>query len=149
MPGSTSPSSFTPRPVKPSVSTKRFTVAEADKTLPLVSRIVDDIVHTHAKAIQLQATLEGEPNSKSAAATQAQLDSVMDRLQGFVTELTDIGVELKDYNTGLIDFIGNHAGRDVYLCWKLGEGKIAYWHELTTGFAGRKPISKLDERQII
>ena len=46
---------------------------------------------------------------------------------------------------GLVDFIGRHQGRDVYLCWKLGEAAIAYWHELQTGFAGRQPVSSLQE----
>ena len=144
MPGSPS---FTPKSVKPSISTKRFTVAEANKTLPLVSRIVADIVKSHDRALQLQAKLEAEPNSKSAGANQAELDKVMDRLQSFVSELADIGVELKDYQTGLIDFVGSHRGRDVYLCWKLGEDKIAFWHEMNTGFAGRKSVNALDERE--
>jgi hypothetical protein len=62
-----------------------------------------------------------------------------------VDELTSIGVELKDYQMGLVDFIGRHQGRDVYLCWKLGESKIGFWHELHTGFTGRQPVASLRE----
>lgn len=146
MPGSPS---LTPRPVKPSVSTRRFTVAEANKTLPLVSRIVADVVKSHDRATQLRTILEAEPNTKSAAGQQKELDGVVDRLQGFVGELSDIGCDVKDYGIGLIDFLGTHAGHDVCLCWKLGEETIGYWHEISAGFAGRKPVSKLDERQIV
>jgi len=74
---------------------------------------------------------------------QAQLDACMTKLEDFVDELSEIGCELKDYQMGLIDFVGRHDGRDVYLCWKLGEEKITHWHDLETGFAGRKPVSTL------
>ena len=56
-------------------------------------------------------------------------------------------MELKDYQTGLIDFIGRHEGRDVYLCWKLGEEQITHWHELNAGFAGRQPVETLKETE--
>jgi hypothetical protein len=143
MPG---PSFSTPRSVRPSLPRKRFTVAEANKTLPLVRRVVGDIVHTHDLALELQKQLESSSPVKSTPAPQKQLDLAMDRLEDLLHELTHIGCELKDYQTGLIDFVGQHQGRDVYLCWKLGEEKIAYWHELNAGFAGRKPIAVLDER---
>ena len=149
------PSSFVPSPVTPSKNKRRFSLEQANKALPLVSRIVRDIVATH----QNITTLQGKPaatTGKSGKAVKAEkptkpldkeLEAVVDRLQGFVDELTSIGVELKDYQTGLVDFIGRHQGRDVYLCWKLGEGSITHWHELHTGFAGRLPVSQLDERE--
>ena len=70
-----------------------------------------------------------------------QLDSSLQTLQDYVDELTDIGVELRDYESGLIDFPGRHEGRDVYLCWKLGEERIGYWHSVEEGYKGRKPIT--------
>lgn len=143
MPG---PSFFTPRPVSPSLPKKRFTLAIANKTLPLVKRIVADIVAAHDHALTLQNKVERLRDGKDQVAAQKTLDTTLDRLQDLVDELTDVGCELKDYQTGLIDFIGRHQGRDVYLCWKLGEDKIAFWHEMNTGFAGRKPVSTLDER---
>jgi hypothetical protein len=51
-----------------------------------------------------------------------------------------LGAELKDPRVGLIDFLAQVDGRDVYLCWKLGEDEIAYWHELEAGFAGRQSL---------
>ncbi len=71
----------------------------------------------------------------------------MTKLEDFVDELSEIGCELKDYQTGLIDFVGRHEGRDVYLCWKLGEERITHWHEVDTGFAGRQSVSKLRENE--
>jgi hypothetical protein len=148
MPG---PSFSTPRSVRPSVPRKRFSTAQANKALPLVRRIVGDIVQAHDHALEFQAKLESlhdsKADSKAQAAVQTQLDAAMDRLQDLVHELSGVGCELKDYQTGLIDFIGRHQGRDIYLCWKLGEEKIDYWHELNAGFAGRKPISMLVESE--
>ena len=143
MPG---PSFSTPRSVRPSVPKKRFTLAQANKTLPLVKRIVSDVVRTHEHALVLQAELELLEESKQAAPLQAELKQTAARLHAFVAELTEIGCEVKDFKSGLIDFIGQHQGRDVNLCWRLGEEKIHFWHELTAGFAGRKPIASLIER---
>ena len=138
--------SMSPRPVTPSKK-RRFTLAEANKSLPLVKRIVADIVRSHEGAVTLQAKLEDGITGKERTKTQEELETLMDRLQGFVDELAALGVELKDYSMGLVDFIGRHQTRDVYLCWKLGEEKIAYWHELQAGFAGRKPVSLLQETE--
>ena len=79
--------------------------------------------------------------------TEKELEAKLDRLQSLVDELGEVGCELKDYQTGLVDFTGQHQGREVCLCWKLGEAKIGFWHELQTGFAGRKPVSELVERE--
>jgi hypothetical protein len=57
------------------------------------------------------------------------------------TELHELGVQLKDYSRGLIDFPSMKNGRVVLLCWQLGEGdRIEWWHEVEDGFAGRKPL---------
>jgi hypothetical protein len=143
MPG---PSFSTPKSVLPSINKRRFTLSQANRSLPLVKRIVRDIVRTHDEALSMQAQVESMDDGKETAEIQTKLDAMVDRLRDFVGELSDVGCELKDYQTGLIDFVGQHQGRDVYLCWKLGEEKVNYWHELTTGFAGRKPVSLLDER---
>src|SRR5687767_12538283 len=124
---------------------RKFTLAEANRALPLVSRIVRDIVNAHERATELQTKLEEALPAKLVAAAQEQLDSTLDRLQDYVDELDVLGIELKDYEAGLIDFRGRHQGRDVYLCWKLGEEKVSHWHEIQAGFSGRQPASKLEE----
>jgi hypothetical protein len=153
-----------PDSVRSSRPKRRFSLSEANRSLPLVKRIVGDIVNTHAVAMKLQHELERQVTAAAAASRQtgqagiavlqqspqnvtmqAQLDACMTKLEDFVDELSEIGCELKDYQIGLIDFVGRHDGRDVYLCWKLGEESIAYWHELDSGFAGRQPVAKLKE----
>ena len=122
----------------------RFSLEQANRSLPLVSRIVRDIVNTHERATQLQAKVE-QSSAKAAKVVQAQLDRALEDLQDYVDELKTVGVELKDYDTGLIDFPGKHQGKDVYLCWRRGEEKVEHWHEVEAGFAGRKPVSSLQE----
>ena len=141
------PQFFTPQRKRPAPSqpVRKFTLEQANKTLPLVKRIVADIVKMHERATQNQLRVEKAKGADQQAA-QRELDASVDRLQDLVDELSEVGCELKDYETGLIDFVGRHEGRDVYLCWKLGEEKITHWHELDAGFAGRKPVSQLHEK---
>lgn len=135
----------TPPSVAPSRPARRFTLAEANSTLPLVTRIVADIVRVNSEATALQEQLETLAEGKDQTHATKELERRVARLGELVDELSEVGAELKDYRTGLIDFIGRHDGHDVFLCWKLGEEKIAYWHELAAGFAGRKPVSQLKE----
>lgn len=141
------PQFFTPRSVTPSRPRRRFTLEQANATLPLVRRIVADVVRTHGDAAQAQQQFEKVVGTPEQSPVQARLEAAMHRLEDFVDELSEIGCDLKDYQTGLIDFTGRHMGRDICLCWKLGEERIAWWHEMSTGFAGRKPVSLLRETE--
>jgi hypothetical protein len=132
---------------KPSRVKRHFTVKQANSALPLVRRIVSDIVQAHDRATALQVQIESASKSAAPAEQQPQLERTLERLQELVDELHEVGCEVKDYSIGLVDFIGRHQGRDVCLCWKLGEAEIAFWHETTAGFAGRKPVSMLEEDQ--
>ena len=138
------PQSSKSRPIRPSRSKRRFTLAQANSALPLVRRIVGDIVKTHGLILRLQAEMD-RASGKEQAAAQSRLDASVGRLEDYVDELTEIGCELKDYQVGLIDFVGRHDSRDVYLCWKLGEEQIGYWHEINAGYAGRQPVASLKE----
>jgi hypothetical protein len=111
-----------------------------------VRRIVTDIVQTREQATQLQSQLEAA-SAKAHPGIQQDLDVAIDKLHTYLDELTEIGCELKDFQSGLVDFIGHHQGREIYLCWKLGEETIGYFHEMSAGFAGRIPVSMLEERE--
>ena len=140
------PQFFTPQRPSRSKSVRRFTLQEANSTLPLVKRIVADIVRVHASATKLRDRIESLTGGKELATTQSELDRTLDQLHDLVNELSAVGAELKDFEVGLIDFVGRHDGHDIYLCWKLGEERITHWHEKDAGFAGRKPVSLLNEK---
>jgi hypothetical protein len=75
----------------------------------------------------------GEARSDEFAAVAAELEAC-------VEELALLGVQVKDAETGLLDFPARREGEDVLLCWRLGEDEVAWWHGLEEGFAGRRPI---------
>ena len=70
----------------------------------------------------------------------------MNRFYGIVDEIHETGCVLKDVDLGLVDFYGYHKGRMVYLCWKLGESEVSYWHEIGHGYIHRQPISEKPAR---
>ena len=126
-----------------------FTVEKANRALPLVKRIVADITAEHAAWRDLVARYEllaaGSRSEQGETGDmillRRQVDQVAARISGYAQELEQIGVTVKDYETGLVDFFGSHEGRIVCLCWKEGEDQVTNWHELDAGFAGRQPIT--------
>lgn len=111
----------------------------------MVSRIARDIVRAHTAVTELQEKLTEGLSAKQQQRVQEELEQQSDKLAAYLDELQEVGCECKDYAQGLIDFIGRHQGREICLCWKLGEPTIGHWHELSVGFAGRQPVSKLEE----
>ena len=72
-----------------------------------------------------------------------RIKGIVDQMGASVARLDGWGITLRDIETGLIDFPALVAGRQVWLCWKLGEDDVAWWHELDSGFAGRRPLTEL------
>lgn len=122
---------------------KYFTLDEARRALPLVRRVVADVVCAHEQATFLHGQLEGRQSASVRDEIHRQLERTVDRLGDLIEELKTIGCEIKDYRRGLIDFVGKHEGRDIYLCWQHGEQTIEHWHELHAGVAGRQPVGML------
>lgn len=130
------------------MSVKVFTVAEANRTLPLVSRIVRDVVADHPRWRELVAeyevaALSSRPEggeSADQARLQKEIDAVAHRIDGYVRELGEVGCHLKSYEDGVVDFYARYQNRLVFLCWRLGEEAVTHWHELDGGFGGRQAI---------
>ena len=135
---------------KPRKKKKLFTPAEANAALPLVTAIVQDIAALAKSLHDRQERLArlGPPNRgglsdayrEELQQVQTELERDDDRMREYIQELLDLGIELKDPFTGLIDFPASINGREVYLCWRMGEAEVAFWHELETGFAGRQKL---------
>lgn len=127
-----------------------FTIEEANQCLPLVRAITADLVQLSTNVIERRQRLAlltagrepeaGNPYSEELAAVEAELEKDAERLHGYVEELLELGVEPKSATEGLIDFPSMIDGRIVYLCWKLGEPEVMYWHEIEGGFAGRQAL---------
>ena len=80
--------------------------------------------------------------SEELAQSQAELDAEESKLRNYIDELRRLGVEFKGAD-GLCDFYSIMDGREVFLCWRLGEPEVRYWHDLDAGFAGRRPVPSL------
>ncbi len=87
---------------------------------------------------------KGKSNGKDLAIEihelQEKLEAWRAEADAILATIVDIGCEIKDIEQGLVDFPSERQGRTVYLCWKLGEDRIEYWHELSAGFGGRQPL---------
>lgn len=135
-----------------------FTPAEANQTLPLVKMIVGDIVDLYESVHDRQGRLavirqrpgmedreESNVYGEEVKQIEDELNRDIEQLEEYIEELRSIGVELKDPIKGLVDFHTIIDGREAYLCWKLGEEEVLYWHELDAGFQGRQSILELSE----
>ena len=129
---------------------RHFTPAEANAALEHVRPLVEQLVvrrAEHIAALERQEELErkirgnggGIPPAQLADAT-AEVDAAARRLAKLVDEINASGAEVKDLETGLIDFPALRNGETVLLCWQLGEDEIGFWHGTDDGYAGRRPL---------
>lgn len=131
-----------------------FTLAEANRTLPLVRRVVEDIMSVYPAWKDLVARYElvaakARPDwgeSKEQLDLKADIDAAAGKINGFLKELEQVGCEFKGFDEGLVDFHGRLEAREILWCWKQGEDRISHWHELDAGFAGRQPIPEVVTR---
>jgi len=129
---------------------RHFTPEEANAALEQVRPLVEQLVagrEEQARAVERQEELErkirgnggGIPPAALASAT-AEVDALGRRLAHLVDEITSHGAQVKDLDSGLVDFPALRRGETVLLCWQLGEDEIAWWHGVEDGFAGRRPL---------
>lgn len=91
-------------------------------------------------------SIDREGGSPDVARARGQARALMETLSEEQRALDLMGVEIKDPETGLCDFVALREGREVYLCWRLGEKRVEFWHEMHSGFAGRKPLDASFQR---
>ena len=126
---------------------RSFTVEDANRTLPLVRRIVEDVVRQHRlwreKILELDLVASSsradEPRGR-AEQLESEAQSLAHEIDGYQHELEELGILLKDRRMGLVDFPSEIAGKKVLLCWRLGETEVQFWHDEDAGYAGRQPL---------
>jgi hypothetical protein len=124
---------------------KLFTIEEANSLLPSVRTIVKSIQRSHRRLISFQTAAkraaEGAENGGGGMVRGPQYARLLVELSLGAGQLEGMGVQLKDYSQGLIDFPSMRDGRVVLLCWKADEGdQLEWWHDVEAGFAGRQPL---------
>ena len=129
----------------PTLEMKIFTVEEANALLPRVRKIVARIQQAHKSLARFREDVkkaaEAAENGGGGIVGGVQYASILATLTEQLTELEGLGVQMKDFERGLIDFPSLRDGRMVLLCWQMGEGdELEWWHDVDAGFAGRTPL---------
>ena len=141
-----------------------FDLDAANAALPELRTILETLRDERSQLIELrdefarQAALEtaatgpapadppdddASPGTEGARRLRLRMQGVIDQMQAGVARIDELGVTLREIETGLIDFPALVSGRQVWLCWRLGEGDIEFWHELAEGFGGRRALIDL------
>ena len=120
-----------------------FTVDEANALLPRLKMLLEKMLAARQRIIDgrqtWQPVLEKAPsNGGGPHGKELFLDS--NRIQLTLEQVNAWGIVIKDVDTGLVDFPHLRNGNEVYLCWRLGEPEVRFWHDIDSGFAGRQPL---------
>lgn len=129
---------------------RTFTPEEANEALEIVRPLVERMVEARAALLGAQrrqaeliariASNGGGLTPSDVSVAGAEVERASRELVGAVDEIQALGVLIKDLDRGLVDFPCVHRGREILLCWELGEDEVAYWHGIEEGFAGRRPL---------
>jgi hypothetical protein len=132
------------------VEQRYFTVEEANEALLEVRPLMDELVGHRRALVELQerqsavtariAGNGGNVEPHELEEVQEQLDEEVAGIARCVARIHEVGALVKDLDDGLVDFPATRDGRNVLLCWRLGEDEIGFWHGLDEGFSGRKPL---------
>jgi hypothetical protein len=130
-----------------------FTLAQAQAAIPHVEEPLRQAISLKTSLEETEEELRGESerirmsggalvHREKLVATVERRESIVAQLRGVLAAIQERGCLVKDLDRGLLDFPTLFRGDEVYLCWKLGEPEIAFWHGVNDGFRGRKPIDQ-------
>ncbi len=144
------PTATPPAPVSPTAR-KRFDLDEANRALAYVRKVVDDITTQYGRIIELRRAMEeattGSVTNQEAdhdrEQAEASYESAMDRLGGLVDELHEAGVELRDFERGVVAFPAEHHGRTILYSWQPGEDSVTHYHEQDESITQRRSLDGL------
>ncbi|MEW6240591.1 MAG: DUF2203 domain-containing protein [Chloroflexota bacterium] len=120
-----------------------FVPKEANETLTVLRPMIREMMEISERIRERQPELWSVAHKAAGNGGNPALSKILpdfDRLDFLLHQVLDMGIEVKDLTIGLVDFPALYDGRVVYLCWKYGEERVEFWHDLETGFAGRQVI---------
>ena len=129
---------------------KMFTVEQANQLLPWLTQNLLELQQKRNEIISLEVEIdamelisggENEPLSDSLSEKVEEYTDTVNRFYAVVDEIQESGCLLKDVNLGLIDFYTYRNDHIVFLCWKLGESEVGYWHDVGSGYNYRQPLT--------
>ena len=129
--------------------TRYFTVEETNLALPRLRQWLPrlrarrqrlDVVQRKLSELAVKAAANGNLVEEEVLATQREAQRLAGEVDKLIARINGLGCQIKDIEQGLVDFPALREGREVCLCWRLGETEVAFWHELEAGFGGRQPL---------
>lgn len=126
-----------------------FSIEDANRMLPLIRVIVADIVALAGDLEDRQNRIDSlhqdksdrdDPHSEEVRQMQQEIEEDEGRLDDYISELVELGVELQDPIQGEVDFRTQIDGQEVLFCWRLGEPEVTHWHTEVDGFSGRQSL---------
>ncbi|HET8785523.1 MAG TPA: DUF2203 domain-containing protein [Candidatus Limnocylindrales bacterium] len=122
------------------MSQRRFDEQEADAALPMLREILPRIRDARRDLIDAAERITAAVASDGGGVAGNEWFAARERLRADLLILAEEGILLRDAETGLVDFPAERDGRPVFLCWRLGEDRVAWYHEERAGFANRRPL---------
>ena len=132
------------------VASRKYSIEEANALLPWLTRTfteIDDVrkslgpLHVEVEQLGRRISTNGHGDIDARIREAGQrLEQGSGRIRDLFTSIVEKDIEIRDVEVGLVDFPGDHEGREVWLCWRLGETSVAHWHELNQGFSDRQPL---------
>jgi hypothetical protein len=132
------------------VGSRTFTPEEANEALAEVRPLAERMVaarqelalaqHRQGELVAVIAGNGGGVDTAELAQAAKEVEQLAGEIVAAVQEIQDLGAVVKDVDSGLVDFPAVHRGQDVLLCWRVGEDEVGHWHDLESGFAGRREL---------
>jgi len=122
------------------VSGKIYSVEEANALLPHLAPTLVELRASSDEAIRIKEAMEEASVTNGGSSKGEKWRMKLARVQELIDRLDEWEIELRDLESGLVDFPAEIGGRPAYLCWRLGEPEVAHWHSPDDGFQGRRPL---------
>jgi hypothetical protein len=122
---------------------KLFSIDEANALIPQLKILLARVQAERQRLLEMRPEIEKAQEGSSrdwGSPRGAEYIEILDAFQQAAKDIDELGIQVKDFDSGLCDFPHKRDGRVVYLCWKLDEERIAWWHDVEAGFAGRQPL---------
>lgn len=125
------------------MTVRYFTLAEANALLPEIEPLMGELLERRAKTVQMSKQITDllqNTHIDFGGALPTAIAQEFVQIEALHKQIKAFGVIVKSFEAGLVDFLAQINDRDVYLCWRYGEDRVQFYHELHTGFRGRKAI---------
>jgi hypothetical protein len=119
---------------------RRFSVEEANELLPQLGEMLERLRDAQRVMSERHDEVMGSTTHNGGGGAGKEFLEASQEAGRLGAEIQGLGIVVRDPETGLVDFPAERGGEEIYLCWRLGEDAVAWWHPTDTGFAGRQPL---------